>query len=138
MKQKCIAYSINYVISKYVAEVKSRQVRKYNCLLNKSKAVNGIQSNPKNVVWNFSSRHLTNEEYGVLWHGLNHDLSTNLRCNDVLPSVESVWDQLTRNSLLKENYHFINGAKNCLRALAFNLINLDNQKVLKDKENFKL
>ena len=138
MKQKCIAYSINYAISKYVAEVKSRHVRKYNCLLNKSKAGNVIQSNPKNVVWNFSSRHLTSEEYDFLWHGLNHDLSTNLRCNEVLPSVESVWDQLTRNSLLTENYHSINGAKNCLRALAFNLINLDNQKVLKDKRKLQV
>ena len=56
----------------------------------------------------------------------------------MLPSVESVWDQLTRNSLLKENYHSINGGKNCLRALAFNLINLDNQKVLKDKRKLQV
>ena len=70
-------------------------------------------------------------------HGLNHDL-TNISFNDVLPSVESVWDQLTRNNLLKENYYSINRAKNCLRALAFNLTNLDNQKVFKDKRKLQV
>ena len=86
-----------------------------------------------NVVWNLSSRNLTNEEFDVLSYGLNHGLATNLSCNDVLPSMGSVWDQLTRKNLLKENYHSINQAKNCLRALAFNLIHLDSQKVFKDK-----
>ena len=46
--------------------------------------------------------------------------------------MESVWDQL------KENYHFINRAKNCPRALAFNLIDLDNQKVFKDKTKLQV
>ena len=136
MKQKCVTYSINCVISKYVAKVKSRHARKCNCFLSKSNAENDIQSNPNNVVWNLSSRNLINEEYDVLSYSLNHGLTTNLSCNDVLPSMESVWDQLARNSLLKENYHSI--AKNCLRALAFNLINFDNQKVFKDKKKLQV
>ena len=138
MKQKCITYSINCIISKYVAEVKSRHARKCNCLLNKNNAENGIQSNPNNVVWNLSSRSLANEEYDVLSYGLNLGLATNLSCNDVLPSMESVWDQLTRNNFLKENYHSINRAKNSLRAFAFNLINLDNQKVFKGKRKLQV
>ena len=76
--------------------------------------------------------------YDVLSYGLNHGLATNLSCNDVLSSMESVWDQLTRNNLLKENYYFINRAKNCLRALAFNLIDLDNQIVFKDKRKLQV
>ena len=115
MKQKRITYSINCIISKYVAEVTSRHARKCNCLLNKNNAENGIQSNPNNVVWNLSSRSLANEEYDVLSYGLNLGLATNLSCNDVLPSMESVWDQLTRNNFLKENYHSINRAKNFCR-----------------------
>ena len=115
MKQKCITYSINCIISKYVAEVKSRHARKCNCLLNKNNAENGIQSNPNNVVWNLSSRSLTNEEYNVLSYGLNNGLATSLSCNCRLISMESVWDQLTRNNFLKENYHSINRAKNFCR-----------------------
>ena len=79
MKQKCITYNINCVISKYVAEVKSEvKSRKYKCLLNKSNAKNGIQSNPNNVVWNLSSRNLTKEEYDVLSYSLHLGLATNL------------------------------------------------------------
>ena len=138
MKYKQNILSINCVISKYVAEVKSRHARKYNCLLNKSNAENGIQSNPKNVAWNLSSQNLANEEDDVLSYDLNNSLATNLSCNDVLPSMESVWDQLTRNNLLKENYHSINQAKSCLRALAFNLIHFNNQEVFKDKRKLQV
>ena len=139
MKQKCLTYRINCVISRYVAEVKSEvKSRKYKCLLNKGNAKNGIQSNPNNVAWNLSSRNLTNEEYDVLSYGLNLGLATNLSCNDVLQSMGSVWDQLTRNNLLKENYHSINRAKNWLPARAFNFIDLDNQNVFKDKRKLQV
>ena len=56
----------------------------------------------------------------------------------MLPSIESVWDQLPRKSLLKENYDSVNRAKNFLRELAFNLIDLDNQKVFKDKKKIQV
>ena len=123
---------INFLISG------ASQERKYNCLLIKSNAENGIQSNPNNIVWNLRSRNLANEKYDVLSYGLNHGLATNLSCDDVLPSMKSVWAQLTRDNLLKGNYHSINRAKNCLRALNFNLIDLDNQKVFKDKRKVQV
>ena len=82
MKQKHIIYSISCVISKYVSEVKARHARKYNSLLNKINAENGIQSNPNNVVWNLSSRNVTDEDYGVLMYGLNRGLAASLSCND--------------------------------------------------------
>ena len=71
-------------------------------------------------------------------YGLSNGLATSLSCNDVLISMDSVWDQLTRNNFLKENYHSINRAKNSPRAIAFNLINLDNQKVFKDKRKLQI
>ena len=83
MKQKYIIYSISCVISKYVSEVKARHARKYNFLFNKISVENGIQSNPNNVVWNSSSRNVTDEDYGVLMYGLNRGLAANLNCNDV-------------------------------------------------------
>ena len=52
--------------------------------------------------------------------------------------MKSVWDQLTRNNLHKENFDFINEDKNCLRALAFNIIDLNNQKVYKDKKKLQV
>ena len=135
IKQKCTTYSINCVISKYVAEVKSRHAR--NCPLNKSNAENGIQSNPNNVVWNLSSQNLTNENYDALSYGLNHGLATNLTSNDVLPSIESVRDQLARNNLLKENYHSINRLKKICKQLPSTLSIWITKKYLKIKINFK-
>ena len=72
----------------------------------------------------------------------------NVLSNDVLSyrldhvtrvtSTESVWDHLTRNNLLKENYHSINRAKNYLRALAFCFIDLDKRNVFKDKKKLQV
>ena len=47
-------------------------------------------------------------------------------------------DELTRSNLLKENYHSINRAKNCLRALSFNVIDLDKQNIFKDKNKLQV
>ena len=52
--------------------------------------------------------------------------------------MEFVWDQLTRSSLLKENYHSISRTKKCLRGLAFNLIDLDYERVFKDKTKLQV
>ena len=62
---------LNCVISKYVAEVKSRDARKYNCELIKSNTENSMQSNQNKITWNYSSRNLTNGEYNVLLYSLN-------------------------------------------------------------------
>ena len=61
--------------------------RKYNCRLIKSNTENGIKSKSNNVVWNLSSWDLTNEEHSVLSYVLNHGLSTNIGCNNVLQSM---------------------------------------------------
>ena len=45
---------------------------------------------------------------------------------------------MTTKSLLKNDYHSINRAKNCLRSLAYNLIDLDNQQVIKDSKKLKV
>ena len=46
MKQKCITYSVNCVISKYVAELRFSHAKKNNnCFLNESNAENDVQSN---------------------------------------------------------------------------------------------
>ena len=81
---------------------------------------------------------MTNDEYDVLSYGLNHSIASKHYTNDVLPCMESVWDQLTRNKLLKDNYYNINRAKNCLRALAFNIIDLEDKRIFKDKKKLEI
>ena len=125
LKRKCITYSINYVLSRFSDDVTKRHKRKYENLLNVKYKKEGIQNNPNNIIWNLSSRNLSNEEYDVLLFGLSHGIATKCSTKDVIPAVEAIWDQLQRNNLIKSNYHSVTRAKNCLRAFAYNLIDFD-------------
>ena len=138
LKRKCIFYSINFIISKQKDDIKSRHNRKFDNLLRSKRYADGIKDNPNEVIWNFSSKTLSNDEYEVLKYGLNHGLATSLVQTDVIPSIESVWDQLIRNNLLKTDLHSLRRAKNCLRALAFNLIDIDNPQIYKDIKKRKI
>ena len=138
MKRKCITYSINFVMSKFEKQVAQRHLNKFERLVQKSNAENGFSDNPNNTIWNLSSHTLSNDEYEVLQYGLKHGLAMNLHPHDVLPSIENVWDQLTEKSLIKNDNHSINRAKNCLRSLAYNLIDLENQQVIKDSKKMKI
>ena len=81
---------------------------------------------------------MKNEECKILRYGLNHGIATNLKESDILASAESVWDQISRNNICKESHYHVEGAKNSLRALAFNLINFDNNQVGKGKKKLEI
>ena len=108
-------------------------MRKFNNLYT-NKQKEGVKENPNNTIWNLTTRVLSNEEYQVLRYGLNHGLATYQKQNDILASVESVWDQINKKNICKETQSHIERAKNSLRALAFSLIDLDNCQVFKDKK----
>ena len=97
-----------------------------------------MKENPNNVIWNLTSRILSNEECQVLRYGLNHGITTILKESDILASAESVWDQMPRNNICKESHYHVERAKNSLQALAFNLINFDNNQVYKDKKKLEI
>ena len=76
-----------------------------------------LETNPNNITWNLTSRTLSvRKKFEVLHYGLNHGLATH----------ENKAHQISRNNLCKETHTNNKRAKNLLRALAFNLINLDN------------
>ena len=85
-----------------------------------------------------TSRILSNEECQILRYGLNQGIATNLKESDILASAESVWDQISRNHICKESHYHVKRAKNTLRALAFNLIDFDNNQVYKDKKKLEI
>ena len=138
MKRKCIIYSINFVMSKFEKQVSDRHLRKYDRLVQSYNYENGFTENPNNTIWNLSSHTLSNEEYEVIQYGLNYGLAMNLQEKDIIPAVENVWDQLNRHELLKNDYHSQLRAKNCLRALAYNLLDLENQQIFKDSKKLKI
>ena len=104
----------------------------------KKKQEDGLKKNPNNVIWNLTSGILSNEERQVLHYGLNHGIATNLKESDILASAESVWDQISRNNICKESHDHVETAKNSLRALGFNLIDVDNNQVYKNKKKLEI
>ena len=80
---------------------------------------------------------MKNEECKILRYGLNHGIATNLKESDILASAESVWDQISRNNICKESRYCVERANNSLWALAFNLIDVDNNQVYKDKKKLE-
>ena len=85
-----------------------------------------------------TSRILSNEECQILRYGLNQGIATNLKESDILASAESVWNQISRNHICKESHYHVKRAKNTLRALAFNVIDFDNNQVYKDKKKLEI
>ena len=56
---------------------------------------------------------------------------------DVLSATEALWDQIRTKDLCKDGMHFQRRAKNHIRGLAFNLLNLDDRRIYKDAKKIK-
>ena len=63
----------------------------------------GVKEKPNNTIWNLTTRVLSNEQYQVLRYGLNHGLATYQKHNDILTSLESVWDQVNMKKHLQSS-----------------------------------
>ena len=137
-KSKCIVYSINILINAFIKKTQVTHNKKLDSLFNKKQEEDGLKDNPNNVISDLTSRILSNEECEVLRYGLNHGISTSLKESDILASAESVYNQMPRNNICKELHYHVERAKNSLQALAFNLIDFDNNQVYKDKKKLEI
>ena len=94
--------------------------------LNKKQHEAKVKEYPSNIIWsNLTPRTLSNS--------LHHGLVIHQRESDITASVETVWDQICRNKNCKKSHYDIERVKNSLPAFAFNLIDLDNNEILKDQ-----
>ena len=112
--------------------------KKLDRLFNKKQEEDGLKDNPNNVISDLTSRILSNEECQVLRYGLNHGITTSLKESDIPACPESVCNQMPRNNICKELHYHVERAKNSLQALAFNLIDFDNNQVYKDKKKLEI
>ena len=97
-----------------------------------------MRQNLKQTIWNLSSRVLSNEESTLLQFGLKYGLTVKPQENDILASAEAVWDQIERKQIYKDGVYHTRRAKNYIRAMAFNLLNLDDQQIFKDKKKVQI
>ena len=119
MDETCFAitYSIYIMMNTYKSKIEATHEKKFNNLYTNNQKEEGVKENPDNTIWNLITRVLSNEEYQVLCYGLNHGLATYHKQNDILTSVESVWDQINRKNICKETQNHIERAKNSLELL---------------------
>ena len=111
---------------------------KFGNLLDEKAKLEGTKNNPIKTIWNFSSHEQTNEEHETHKYGLHHGIAMQPDENEILASAEAVWNQISTKNLCKEGMYYQRRAKNYLRAMAFNLINVEEQQIFKDKRKIKI
>ena len=133
-----IKHAIRNYVKREEKKIHDRLEKKFQNLLAEKQMKNGIQPNPNKLVLNLTGVELTNEQYSALQFGLKHGIATRPRESDLIASAESVWEQLTRNNLLKSNFLSIERARNALRAFTFNILDFDDKRVAQDNKRIKI
>ena len=133
-----IKHAIRNYVKRQEKNIRVRLEKKFQNLLAKKQKKNGIQPNPNKLIINLTGVELTNEQYSALQFGLKHGIATRPRESDLIASAESVWEQLTRNNLLKNNFLSIERARNALRAFTFNILDFDDKRVALDNKQIKI
>ena len=138
MKKRILKWSIDNTSAIERRLVTKRHDKKFNNLMQEKSLTEGTQENPNKTIWNFSSHILTNEEYETLKFGLKHGLAKQPYEDDILASAESLWYQIESKGICKEGAYYQRQAKNQLRAMAFNLINLEEKQIYEDKKKINI
>ena len=137
MKTWIVKKSIESIVNSEKKTVQKRHDKKFGNLMNEKAKLEGTATNPNKTIWNFSSHALSNEEHDTLKFGLRHGIAKHPDENEILASAESLWNQIASKGLCKEDQAYQRRAKNHIRAMAFNLINIEEQQVYKDKAKIK-
>ena len=138
MKKWMVKQSIQNTAMDEKAKVEKRHEKKFSNLLKEKSQIEGTAQNPNRIIWNFSSHPLQNEEYQTLQYGLKHGIARRADEDEILASAEALWDQIKEKKLCKQGNHFMRQAKNSIRAMAFNLINIDDHQIYKDQKKIKI
>ena len=117
--------------------IQKRHDKKFDDLMQERTEREGTMQNPKQTIWNFTSQQLSEEEESALRLGLKHGIANRPDDNEILASAESLWHQIKAKGLCRDGSNFHRRAKNQLRAMALNLINLEDKRFFK-KQTFTL
>ena len=134
MKRKLIRCAILDVIRRDTVKVKQRHDKKFDSLLEGKKKRDQLIANPNSCIINLTGIDLTQEQCDALQFGLKYSIAVRPRETDLLASAESIWEQLERNNILKDDPTRIQRLKNNLRGLAFNFLNFEDSRIHKDNK----
>ena len=104
-------------------------------MLHERNQIDGIASNPNNIITNLSNHTLSNAEYNVLNYGPKYGISFSPKSSTVLAYI---WDQIRKSDIYYNNEFAKMKIKNALRSYAFNLIDIDDKNIFKDASKIKI
>ena len=133
-----IKVSINRLLDKEALKVKTRQSKKLDVLILEKQLKDGIKPNPNKFITNLSGLPLTTEETDILLLGAKHGFATRPKETDIIVIVESIWDQLERLNVLKDNHMSRERAKMALRSFAYSYLDVDVKQYGIDSKRLKI
>ena len=134
IKKSILRWSIERLNEAERRLVQKRHDKKYQNLLREKTQIEGTVENPNKTIWNFSSHVLNDQEESTLKFGLKHGIAKRPDEDDILASAESVWHQIQSKGLCRDGPAFQRQTKNQLRAMAFNLVNIEEKRFFNDKK----
>ena len=72
-------------------------------MLHERNQMDGIASNPNNIITNLSNHILSSDEYNILKYGLKYGISFSPKSLTVLAYSEDVWDQIRKSNIYYNN-----------------------------------
>ena len=106
--------------------------KKLDSVIKEKNKENKIHENLNPVVTNLSSHDLSNEELSILKFRLKHGLATRPNKSNILSYTEDIWEQIEKANICRNEMCSKAKIKNSLRGFAFNLINIDDTRLLRD------
>ena len=138
MKRQLIRCAIMDVIGRDTAAVKRCHDKKFDCLVDEKRKRDKLIANPNSCVVNLTGTVLSQEQCDALQYGLKYGLAVRPRETDLLATAESIWEQLERNDVLKDDVNRIHRLKNSLRGMTFNFLNFEDDRIHKDNKRIQI
>ena len=138
MKFRLICFSINRLIRRLKNKITSRHKNKLSTLIELKRTADEIEDNPNETILNLTGHPLSPDQINALNLGLRYGLPTKPNHFEIMAVAEDVWDQISRQDILKEGRHTQDKIKNSLRSLTYSYIDLDIKQFSLDRKKIRI
>ena len=127
MKYHIINYSVNKLQEKQTKVIKDCHLKKFDALLVNKCIQDGIHNNLNLLITNLTNTDLTDEEVSIPNFGLKHGLLLCPKEPGMIAAMEDLWNQISRQDILKDNHISKSRVQTALRAFTYNYLDIETQ-----------
>ena len=138
MKYHLINYFVNKLEEKQTKVIKDRHLKKFDALLVNKCIQDGIHNNPNKLITDLTNTDLTDEEVSILNFGLKHDLLLRPKEPEMIAVMEDVWNQISRQDILKDSHISKSRVQTALRAFAYNYLDIESRDYQLDQKKIRV